>query len=196
MAAWTEGVKFALGASIATTKTWLQKIGGFEEIAAFLADDYEIGKRVAGAGGRVELSHEIVWTMYPAQTARSFWEHQMRWARTVRLCRPASYAALVFTHGLPWAIVASVFAPRASIAAAYLLAYLTLRFTMAWTVGVWGVGDEILRRKFWLVLLRDAIHFVVWLAGLASNRIRWNGIEYTVKNGRMTVVESQTHARP
>src|SRR5450631_1536348 len=77
MAVWTEGVKFALGASIATTKTWLRKIGGFQEIAVFLADDYEIGRRVAEAGGRVALSHETVWTMYPAQTVRSFWEHQL-----------------------------------------------------------------------------------------------------------------------
>ena len=120
MAVWTEGVKFALGASIATTKTWLRKIGGFEEIAAFLADDYEIGRRVAEAGGRVVLSHETVWTMYPAQTVRGFWEHQLRWARTVRLCRPVSYAALLFTQGLPWAIAAAIAAPARWIAVAYL----------------------------------------------------------------------------
>ena len=72
MAAWTEGVKFALGASVVTTKTWMQKIGGFEAIAAFLADDYEIGRRVTQSGGRVVLSHETVSTMYPAQTLRSF----------------------------------------------------------------------------------------------------------------------------
>src|ERR1700686_2182934 len=93
MAAWTEGVKFALGASVATTKTWVRKIGGFETIAAFLADDYEIGRRVTKPGGRVILSPETVSTMYPAQTPKNFREHQLRWARTVRLCRPASYAA-------------------------------------------------------------------------------------------------------
>jgi len=70
MAGRTEGVKFTLGASVATTKTWMRKIGGFEAIAAFLADDYEIGCRVAEAHGRVVLSHEIVSTMYPAQTFR------------------------------------------------------------------------------------------------------------------------------
>jgi len=43
------------------------------------------------AGGKVVLSREPVWTMYPAQTFRSFWDHQVRWARTVRLCRPLSY---------------------------------------------------------------------------------------------------------
>ncbi len=70
MAGWTEGMTFALGASIATTKAWLGKIGGFEAIADTLADDYELGHRIAKAGGAVVLSREAVWTMYPAQTLR------------------------------------------------------------------------------------------------------------------------------
>lgn len=188
MAVWTEGVKFALGASIATTKTWLRKIGGFEEIAAFLADDYEIGRRVAQADGRVVLSHETVWTMYPAQTVRGFWEHQLRWARTVRLCRPVSYGALLFTQGLPWAAAAAIVAPWRSIAIAYLFAYLVLRLTMAWIVGVTVVKDEVLRRRWWLVPVWDAIHFVVWIASFASNHIVWSNVEYVVDGGRMKPV--------
>src|SRR6266699_2710392 len=96
MARWTEGVSFALGASIATTKDWLGKMGGFEVLADVLADDYELGHRIAKAGGEVVLSREAVWTMYPAQTLRSFWDHQVRWARTVRLSRPLSYGGLLF----------------------------------------------------------------------------------------------------
>ncbi len=190
MAVWTEGVKFALGASIATTKTWVGKIGGFAAIAGFLADDYEIGRRVAQAGGRVVLSRETVWTMYPAQTVRGFWEHQLRWARTVRLCRPVSYAALLFTQGLPWVIAAAMVAPKAWIAGAFLLAYLVLRLAMAWTVGVWGVGDEVLRRRMSLVPFWDAIHFVVWVVSFAANRVVWGGVEYMVANGRMMAVSS------
>src|SRR5207244_6921271 len=146
MAGWTEGITFALGASIATTKEWLGKIGGFQAIADTLADDYELGNRIAKAGGEVVLSREAVWTMYPAQTPRGFFEHQVRWARTVRLCRPLSYAGLLFTHGLPWAVLAAVVAPARWIGAAYLAAYLILRMAMAWAVGVWGVGDDVLRR--------------------------------------------------
>ena len=188
MAVWTEGVKFALGASIATTKTWMRKIGGFEAIAAFLADDYEIGHRIAQSGGRVVLSHETVSTMYPAQTLRGFWQHQLRWARTVRLCRPASYAALLFTQGLPWVIVAAVMAPTSSIATAFLLVYLILRLITAWLVGVSVVGDEVLRRRLWLVPLWDAIHFAVWTASFASNHVVWGNIEYVVDRGQMKPV--------
>jgi ceramide glucosyltransferase len=188
MAAWTEGITFALGASIATTKQWLAKIGGFEAIANALADDYELGHRIAKAGGEVVLSRETVWTMYPAQTLRSFWDHQVRWARTVRLCRPLSYIGLLLTQGLPWALLAAVVAPGKWIARAYLLAYFVLRFAMAWTVGIWGVGDEVLRRKIWLVPLRDAIHFVIWLASFGSNHIRWGNVEYVIRRGRMVPI--------
>jgi ceramide glucosyltransferase len=185
MAAWTEGVKFTLGASVATTKSWIRKIGGFEAIAPFLADDYEIGRRVTDSGGRVVLSHETVSTMYPAQSVRGFWQHQLRWARTVRLCRPASYAALLFTQGLPWTIAAALLAPTRSLAASYLLAYLILRLAMAWFVGVSAVGDEVVRRRLWLVPLWDAIHFVVWAASFGSNHVVWGNIEYVIDRGRM-----------
>jgi len=188
MAGWTEGISFALGASIATTKKWLGKMGGFEAIADTLADDYELGHRITKAGGEVVLSREAVWTMYPAQTLRSFWDHQVRWARTVRLCRPLSYVGLLLTQGFPWSLLAALVAPTKRIAAFYLLAYLILRFAMAWTVGIWGVRDEFLRRKIWLVPLRDAIHFVVWLASFGSNRIRWGNVEYAIRKGRMVPV--------
>ena len=194
MAGWTEGITFALGASIATTREWLAKMGGFEAIADELADDYELGHRIAETGGEVVLSREAVWTMYPAQTLRSFWDHQVRWARTVRLCRPLSYVGLLFTQGLPWALLAALVAPANWIASVYLLAYLVLRFSMAWTVGVWGVGDELLRRRIWLVPLRDAIYFVIWLASFGSNHIRWDDVEYVVRHGRMVPIAGSERA--
>jgi ceramide glucosyltransferase len=185
-----EGLNFALGASIATTKSWLQRIGGFEPISKLLADDYELGNRIAEAGGEVHLSGEVVATMYPVQTLRSFWDHQLRWARTIRLCRPISYLGLIFTHGLPWAVLAAFIAPSKVIAAVYLASYLLLRLTMAWTVGVWALGDDVARRRLWLVPLRDAIHFLIWLASFASNRVSWGDRQFTMKNGQMVPVRS------
>ena len=197
MAEWLEGMTFALGASMVTTKSWLDRIGGLATIADKHSDDYELGHRVAQAGGKVVLSREAVWTMYPAQTPRGLFEHQVRWARTVRLCRPLSYAGLLFTHGLPWAVLAAVVAPARWIGAAYVAAYVILRMAMAWAVGVWGVGDDVLRRKLWLVPLRDAIHFGVWLVSFGSNRITWAGDEFEIQKSQMVVVEKkpETEAR-
>ena len=186
VAEWMEGMSFALGASIATTKSWVAKIGGFEAIADMHSDDYELGYRIAKAGGKIVLSHELVWTMYPAQSARGFWNHQVRWLRTVRLSRPLSFLGLIFTHGLPWAIAAALVAPTGSIATTYLAAYLVLRLITAWVVGVRVSGDATVRQKLWLVPFRDAIHFIVWLASFASNKITWGGEQFTMREGRMT----------
>lgn len=188
VAEWMEGMTFALGASIATTKSWVAKIGGFETIADMHSDDYELGHRISKAGGKVVLTHELVWTMYPAQSARGFWNHQVRWLRTVRLSRPLSFLGLVFTHGLPWAIAAAFIAPTKSIAGAYLGAYLVLRLVMALVVGVRVVADDTVGAKLWLIPFRDAIHFIVWLASFASNKISWGGEEFTMREGRMTPV--------
>jgi len=196
MAQWKEGVRFALGASIVTTKEWIGKIGGVEVLADTLADDYELGLRIAKAGGEIVLSHEPVWTMYPAQTFSGFWDHQLRWARTVRLCRPLSYLGLLFTQGLPWTLLGILLAPASWIAGAYLAAYLILRLAMAWLVGVWGVGDEVLRKNLWLIPIRDAVYFVVWLASFASNRVRWNSVEYAIQEGRMVPITGHKKAAP
>jgi ceramide glucosyltransferase len=188
MAEWTEGIHFGLGASIATTKKWIGKIGGFEAIAGTLADDYELGNRIVEAGGAVLLSREAVWTMYPAQTLKGFWSHQLRWARTIRLCRPLSYVGLLLTQGLPWTLLAVLVAPVSWVAISYLLLYAVLRLVMAWTVGVWGVGDDVLRKKIWLVPIRDALYFLIWLASFGSNRIRWGSDEFVVRDGQMVPV--------
>jgi ceramide glucosyltransferase len=185
-----EGLNFALGASIVTTKSWVQRIGGFEPIAHLLADDYELGHRIAEGGGEVVLSTEVVATMYPAQTFRGFWDHQLRWARTVRLCRPLSYLGLIFTHGLPWAVLAGLLARTQAVAAACIAAHLILRFTVAWSVGVGVLQDETVRRRWWLIPVRDAIHFFIWLASFTSNRVTWGDSEFTMKKGQMIPVRN------
>jgi ceramide glucosyltransferase len=185
-----EGLNFALGASIVTTKSWIQRIGGLGPIAHLLADDYELGHRIAEAGGQVVLSHEVVATMYPAQTLRGFWDHQLRWARTVRLCRPLSYFGLIFTHGLLWTALAALLASTKVVAAACLAAYLVLRLAVAWTVGVAVLRDETVRRRWWLVPLRDAIHFAIWLVSFASNRVTWGDAQFTMKKGEMIPVRN------
>jgi ceramide glucosyltransferase len=194
VADWKEGVTFALGASVATTKTWLKRIGGYESLANLLADDYELGNRIHKAGGKVLLCRESVWTMYPVQTFKSFWQHQVRWARTVRLCRPLAFLGLLFTHGLPWTLLAAALAPNLTIAAGYLAAYAVSRFLVAWTVGVWGIGDQVVSRKFWLIPLRDAVYFVVWLASFASNRVTWGGSQFELKNGLMVEVPAKPNS--
>ncbi len=105
------GVRFGLGATMTTTKAALREIGGLETLVDYLADDYELGMRIAATGHRVELANTIVETALPDYTLREFWLHQLRWARTVKSCRPAQYFGLLFTLGLPWAVIAVILRP-------------------------------------------------------------------------------------
>jgi hypothetical protein len=102
---------------------------------------------------------------------------------------------MIFTHGLPWAILSAIVASAAGwtgIAVSYLAAYLVLRMSVAWTAGVWGLRDQTIIGKLWLLPLRDAITAVVWMAGLMSDRIKWRGSEFRVKNGLLRPVGEGT----
>ena len=99
--------------------------------------------------------------------------------------RPAGYAGLILTHGLPWAVLAAFMAATAGwvgLAVSYPLAYLILRLSVAWTAGVWGLGDRGVAAKLWLVPLRDAVTAVVWAVAFFTDKISWRGLEYRVKN--------------
>ena len=94
------GLHYGLGSTLAVRREALERIGGFLPLVNHLADDYELGARMAQAGYRVELSNEVVETGVPAYGWRGFFDHQLRWLRTVRDARPWGYVGLVFTHGL------------------------------------------------------------------------------------------------
>lgn len=179
------GVDFALGATMATRKTRLSEIGGFEALVDHFSDDYELGHRIAGLGYRVEVTTFPVFTVFPTQTLAQCFRHQVRWTLTMKHSQPWGHFSLIFTHGLAWVILAAVIAPSWGIAASYLCGYVVLRGLMAWTVGVWGVHDPILRRKFYLVPLRDAFAFAVWLTSFFKRRIEWRGAEYYIVDKRL-----------
>lgn len=190
LAAWQlGGVDFALGATMATTKKHLAEIGGFEALADYYSDDYELGHRIHALGYRVEVTTFPVFTVFPRQTLRECFLHQVRWTLTMKTSQPWGHLSLIFTHGLPWAILAAAIAPSWPVALFYLAGYLILRGWMAWTVGVWGVNDPLLRKKMYLVPLRDAFAFIVWLTSFFKRRIEWRGSEYYIRNKRLVPVE-------
>ena len=180
-----EGVRFTLGATTAIARQRLSEIGGFEALADFASDDFELGKRVASHGYRVELSPYTVETVFRSRTASEFYGQQMRWAIGLRNSRPGGYFGLLVTQGLPWSLAAAAAAHSLPIAAGYLGAYLALRLAMSWTVGVWGLRDQTLRKKLWLVPLSDAFGFLIWLISFGQSHINWRGREFCVRKGRL-----------
>lgn len=183
LAQWLEGIRFTLGATMATTKARLSEIGGFEAIRNHYVDDYELGSRIAALGYSIKLAKDPVLLVYPRETLRQFTQHELRWTIGLRNVRPSGHAAIAFTFGLPWTLVAAALAPTQAIAALYILAYLFLRYSVYGVVGIWALNDPVARRWWILAPVRDAIQFGVWVASFFSSRICWRGLEFQVKRG-------------
>jgi ceramide glucosyltransferase len=178
-----EGIHFALGATMATTKQRLAEIGGFEALVDRYVDDYEFGRRIATKGYQIHLSSAPVNLVYPRQSTLEFLRHELRWSIGLRNVRPLGHAAMGLTLGWLWTILAVIAAPSAFIASLYIFAYVVLRSAVYLTIGVWGLEDGVVRRAWGLVPLRDAAAFAVWIASFFSNRISWRGLQFRVKNG-------------
>jgi ceramide glucosyltransferase len=186
-----EGLKFAMGSTLATTREKLEEIGGFEALLDLHSDDYEFGRRIAERGHRVELAPEPVAMQFPSETLGDYLRHELRWVIGIRHIRPGGHFGMLMTHGLFWAAVAALVAPSGALAAAWLSAYLIVRLVTAWIVGVWGLGDPVLRRKLWLLPVHDFFAFLTWLASFAVNQIEWRGLVFTLDKGRMIPVASR-----
>lgn len=183
---WLEGgLHYGLGSTLAVQREALEKSGGLLPLVDYLADDYELGARVAKAGYRVEVCAEVVETNLPAYKWRGFFDHQLRWLRTVRDVRPGGYAGLIFTHGLSWALL-NVLASGISPLSLWLLALsFFLRLAQAMTVGAQVLGDHQVLPNLWLVPFRDAIAMGLWVAAFAGDTIVWRGERFTLREGKL-----------
>jgi len=190
-------MRFAFGWTMATSKGHLAEIGGWEEMANYHSDDFELGKRIAESGHRIELMTTPITMIFPSETLADHFRHELRWSIGLRSVRPLGYWGLTFTHGLPWAVLGAAAALSIGsipMAVSYLVAYLILRVGLTWTTGRWGIGDRRLGRILWLVPVRDAISFVIWLAGFCSDKITWRGLAYHVRSGQLIPIPSHRPA--
>jgi ceramide glucosyltransferase len=184
------GISFGLGSTLAFRRRELASIGGFESLVDYLADDYQIGSRIAALGQRVQLSSEVVETFLPHYTVSEFLDHQLRWARTVRDSRRWGYLGLGLTFGLPWALLAVVAAHGAGWAWALLAVVAAARFAVAVVVGRCVLRDQQLGKLFGLIPLRDLVAMLVWLASFAGHQVTWRGDSFVLKCGKLVRTSS------
>jgi len=191
LVAWLAGggaIDFMLGAVMATTKQRLAEIGGFEALADYLCDDYELGNRIAARGHRIQLSPFPVAIDYPHQTLAEAFRHQLRWNLAIRYSRPWGHLGLIFTQGLAWALAGMLLDRTWPAVFVFAAAYSLLRTEVALGVGARGMRDDLVRRKQWMLPLRDAFAFVVWLASFVPQRIHWRGQQFYVRKKRLVPV--------
>lgn len=180
-----QGVKFGLGSTMAFRRSSLDQIGGFEPLVDYLADDYELGNRIASLGHQVIVSDAVVDHHLPAYKFRDFLAHQLRWARAIRDSRKLDYLGLGFTFGVPWAMLALLFSRGASWAWLLLAFVLFVRLVMALVVGVGVMRDRQVPRDLWLLPLRDVVALGIWMASFGGHKIRWRGDEFVLKDGKL-----------
>ena len=180
-----EGIHFGLGSTLAFRHSDLAAIGGFQEFVDYLADDYEIGKRIAERGLEVRLSDQVVETFLPAYSLREFLHHQLRWSRSIRDSRRWGYVGLVFTFGLPWALLALLLSPVSWWVWLLLGVTAGIRLAVALSVGAFRLRDRQVARYWWLIPVRDFAALLVWMASFAGHTVAWRGDTFRLKDGKL-----------
>lgn len=189
-----DGVKFAFGQTIVTTRKNLASFGGYSAIENRPADDLLVGRLVAGQGLTVELLPYAVETVADFNSLPQFFFKRLRWMTVMRHVRPWGHLGLIFTQGLAWCIAAFAVHPTLLVGCVYLGGYFCVRVALTWLIGVWGMRQKGVWRKMPLVPLWDAWALLIWLLSFTRRSIRWRDIDYRIRGGMLIpVVSSPQH---
>jgi ceramide glucosyltransferase len=180
-----DGVKFALGPTICTTRKHLQEFGGYGSIENQPADDLLIGRSIEECGHEVVLLPYAVSTVPDYQSLRELFFKRLRWITVMRHMRPWGHAGLIFTLGLPWSLLAVAIDPKAAVVATYLGGYFLVRSVLTLLVGSMGLKQPGVWQKLVLIPVWDAIASLIWLVSFARRSIRWRGQDYLIVNGEL-----------
>ena len=186
LVAWQlDGVKFALGPTIATTRSRLAGFGGYQKIENRPADDLLVGRLIAEQGYDVTLLRYCVSTVADFESMRDLLHKRMRWIVVMRHMRPWGHLGLFLTQGLPWSLAAAAVSSSAMVAGIYLGAYLGLRVAMTALIGTWGLKQRNLWSKMALIPVWDAVAFFIWLVSFFRTSVRWRGADYYIRDGQL-----------
>ena len=196
LVAWQlKDLKVTFGQSIITTRKAVAAYGGYPVIEDRPADDVYAGRLVAEQGFEVKLFPYVVESVADFKTMRDLLYKRTRWMTVQRLMRPWGHLGLIFTWGLPWALVAIATEPTAAVALGYLGGYAACRMAITWTIGAWGMKQHGLWKKMPLIPLWDAMAFLMWIASFARRTIRWRGVDYFLREGRLVSAERAPMAK-
>jgi len=177
-----DGMKFAVGPTIAARKSAIEAVGGWPYLQEFLAEDFVLGNEAAAKGLGVALSGYVVEHRIGAQPFAKNARHRLRWCRSTRRSRPAGYVGQLFTNPMPIALILFAIVPASW--PALLLTFL-LRMQAAHATAGLVLTDPLTKREWPLILVQDLLSFAFWVAGFFGNTIDWRGETYRLqKDGR------------
>jgi ceramide glucosyltransferase len=185
LVAWQlDGVHFALGPTMVSTKQRVAGFGGFQALENGPGDDLLFGRLIAEQGYEMRLLPSAVQTVPDFKGTSELVTKRLRWMTVMRNMRAWGHFGLIFTWGLPWAILAVLSYPTAIVGAVYLGGYAAFRIAITWLIGAYGLKQRGLWTKMALIPFWDALAFLIWLASFTRSSIRWRGVTYQLKNGQ------------
>jgi ceramide glucosyltransferase len=182
------GLHFGLGSTLAFPRAAVEAIGGLEKLVDYLADDHELGRMIWEAGYEVVLSDAVVETFLPEYKFGAMFEHQLRWARTMRDLRRWGYVGVLLTFGLPWALAAALCAGGARWSLILLAAVAVARFASGYILCGTILNDRQTLRDLWLIPARDVVGLAIWFASFGGDTIVWRGEKFHLRDGKLTRV--------
>lgn len=180
-------MNFALGAVVAARREAIEKVGGYKAFLNLLADDYQIGKQVAAVGGEIQLTSGVVECREDAKRFSEIWRHQLRWARTIRVCQPVSYFFSIISNTTIFAIAAALVNPSNAV----LLPAIVVRVATAMhnAYRITQRREGMLEAIF--IPCKDLLQFAIWLLSFGGNTVTWRGETFRVnKDGELVKTES------
>jgi len=188
-----EGIKFAFGSTIVIRKQALEAIGGFEAIADYLADDFQLGHLTTQAGYKVALSDYIVEHILGSSSLWDSIKRQIRWSRCIRVSRPWGYAGLIFTYGTLTSLLLLITTGGSPFGWTGLVITWMMRLIMGWIVGVRLLNDTIATKFLLVIPLRDLLNCAIWCYGLVGSKIEWRGQQLRLtKGGKLVAISTDS----
>lgn len=167
-------VDFGLGAVMALRRQQLHAVGGFASLENCLADDYQLGNRLAGRGLKIEFCPLVVECWSEPMTWAQTWQHQLRWARTIRVCQPAPYFLSILSNPTLWPLAWAI-STATTATLAFLVAAVITRGVVVIDLERRLTGSLPSLNRLWLAPLKDLLQFGIWLAAFLGNHIEWRG---------------------
>jgi len=184
---------FALGAVMVTTRRNLDEIGGFKSLVDCLADDYQLGNRIARRGYRIDLCPAVVECWDPPMDWGTVWRHQLRWARTIRVCQPAPYFFSILSNATLWPVLWLAASPSQAVLAFAALACAS-RILVAADLQSRLTRTRTHWRFCWMVPIKDLLQVGIWFCAFAGNRVEWRGIAYRLhRDGTLSKADNRLH---
>jgi len=183
---------FALGAALLVRRPALRDIGGFDSLANYLADDYQLGRRLVHKGHRLALCPVVVECWNAPMNWGEVWQHQLRWARTIRVCQPLPYFFSILSNATVWPLLwlmISIISPVTLCPVVAAVACLLIRICLAQNLQRRFTPGKDLVSSWWLVPVKDLLQVALWLGAFVGNRVEWRGQQMKLRSDGTLIVQ-------